>query len=145
MESSRSPKKLGGEKRNEYADKIISLSLSLRHAHLPACHLPVEASSSCPLSLPSVNKLRFFVLLVKLYRETSGRALKYALLRSCVSCVRGVRFPRDPDILAEWARKTQRTPDRPAIQIDIESVTSGRQEHAQNPVLTHVNTAQDEA
>ena len=144
MESSRSPKKLGGEKRNEYADKIISLSLSLRHAHLPACHLPVEASSSCPLSLPSVNKLRF---LFCSYRETSGsgRALKYALLRSCVSCVRGVRFPRDPDILAEWARKTQRTPDRPAIQIDIESVTSGRQEHAQNPVLTHVNTAQDEA
>ena len=29
MESSRSPKKLGGEKRNEYLDKIISLSLSL--------------------------------------------------------------------------------------------------------------------
>ena len=143
MESSRSPKKLGGEKRNEYADKIISLSLSLSGTHisLPVIYLSRRLPPVHYLFLLSTNCVFLFCS----YRETSGRALKYALLRSCVSCVRGVRFPRDPDILAEWARKTQRTPDRPAIQIDIESVTSGRQEHAQNPVLTHVNTAQDEA
>ena len=34
------------------------------------------------------------------FRESSGRALRSAQ----VVCVRGVRFPRNSEMLAEWAR-----------------------------------------
>ena len=46
-----------------------------------------------------VKAYRFF--LYGSYRETSGRALRAAQ----AVCVRGVRFPRDSEILSEWAWK----------------------------------------
>ena len=46
-----------------------------------------------------VKAYRFFVFFFS-YRETSGRALRSAQ----VVCVRGVRFPRNSEMLAEWAR-----------------------------------------
>ena len=45
-----------------------------------------------------VKAYRFFLFFSRMKRA----GVHYAPLRSCYVMLRGVRFPRDPDILAEW-------------------------------------------